>query len=283
MDICLVFSDDLNNKLLEFLSTKNNVKTFNFSSKSSDCFGENSLSYEDGFELSFNSQLLITDFKDEILLKKFYGEFIKFLENKNEDKIIKWLDVSVTTLDFSSQILSNLKIDFIEGSILNLTDDANQGILILSGNDQLSDIIVESGLPEFFAQAIYLGKTFSSKFYKKAFLISVAGNAMALAEAITYCNAKKLDFRKALEIVGQGAGSSVFLQLFGEIAISKDFNPKNLSITRLINEYEILINESNVNLNVVACFKECLEELKNKNLGIESIVEYYVDKNGNDI
>lgn len=283
VEICLVFNTDLDSALLRFLSSKNNLKTFNFNNSFSDYLDTNVLKFDEIFETISNCQLLITDFNDEKILKKFYNDFTKFLENKNLDKAVSWLDFSVCSSDLSLQISNNNTIDFIEGTILNLTKKINQGILILSGTDQSSEIIIGSCLPEFFVESIYLGKTFSSKFYKKAFLISVAGNAMALAEAINYCKIKNLDFNKALEIIGQGAGSSVFLQLFGNTVISKNFKPENLSVNKLIKEYEILINESNVNINVVTCFKECLEELEDKNLGIESIVNYYVNKNGNDI
>lgn len=275
VEICLVYCDELNHELLRNLSNANNVRTFNFEINNDN---------KEIDEYIFRNDLIITDFKSENLLNEFYFFYKKWLSTKVDwNNKISWFDISTRSLETINKIGSDQSIDFVDGSILNLTDDSTQGILILSGNQEISETVVSNSFKDFFRNVFYLGEKFVSKIYKNAFLISIAGNAMALAEAFKYCEVKQLDFNKVLDIVDDGAGSSTFLQIFGNSVMWQNFKPSNLSISRLIEEYDILINHSKINLNVVNCFKECLEELENKSLGIESIVKYYNDKSGNNV
>lgn len=270
MEICLVYLKKYNQDLYNFLITNNSVSLLEFDKN------------DENFKSKLvKSDLIITEFLNDSDLISF-NQFLNSLVKKDDesDKELKWLDLSDCLVSTIQNLSFNEKISFVESSILNFANDYNLGMLVLSGDNNLCTKLKEEVLGDFFNEVIYLGEQYLCKFYKNSFLISVAGNAMALAEAYSYCDIKKMDFSKLMEVVDNGAGSSKFLLMFKDLVISNSFLGSNVSIQKLIDEYKKLVEQTPMNLTIVNCFREYLEDLEDKSLGIESIVLYYKNKIG---
>jgi 3-hydroxyisobutyrate dehydrogenase len=125
----------------------------------------------------------------------------------------------------------------------------------------------------------YMGKAGSGMHAKLANQTVIAGNIMAIAEALTYAKSKNLNLESMLNVISNGSASSWQAINNGPKMLNKDYKP-GFFIKHFLKDLKLVIEEKeNLKLEVLETVTKAYEVLSNKGyqeLGTQAIIEYYL-------
>jgi 3-hydroxyisobutyrate dehydrogenase len=128
-------------------------------------------------------------------------------------------------------------------------------------------------------KVIRVGDAGSGQDAKLANQIAVAGNIIAVAEALSFAKAKNIDLNNMLEIINNGAGGSWQSINSAPKMISKDYTPTFL-VKHFVKDLGLVLDEKEaLKLPVVEQVYRIYAALEKANLGemgIQVVIEYYL-------
>jgi 3-hydroxyisobutyrate dehydrogenase-like beta-hydroxyacid dehydrogenase len=155
----------------------------------------------------------------------------------------------------------------------------NASLSIMFGGDEPTFKAVKPLLSLLGTKIILMGKAGSGQDAKLANQIAVAGNIIAITEALSFAKLKKLNLNHMLEIINNGAGGSWQSSNTAPKMISKDFTPTFL-VKHFVKDLGLVLDEKEaLKLPVVQqVFKiyAALEKAKLGEMGIQVSIEYYL-------
>lgn len=129
------------------------------------------------------------------------------------------------------------------------------------------------------SKVIRVGTVGSGQEAKLANQIAVAGNIIAIAEALSFAKSKNINLNHMLEIINNGAGGSWQSINSAPKMISKDFTPTFL-VKHFVKDLGLVIEEKEaLKLPIVEqAFKifAALEKANLGEMGIQVVIEYYL-------
>jgi len=127
----------------------------------------------------------------------------------------------------------------------------------------------------------YMGKAGSGMHAKLANQTVIAGNIMAIAEAITYAKSKELNLDNMLNVIVNGSASSWQAINNGPKMLIKDYKP-GFYLKHFLKDLKLVIDEKeDLKLDVLETVTKAYEILSDNgydDLGTQSIIEYYLLK-----
>jgi 3-hydroxyisobutyrate dehydrogenase len=159
------------------------------------------------------------------------------------------------------------------------TGAINRTLSIMVGGDFE---IYEKVLPLFklLGKAVtYMGSAGSGMHAKLANQTVIAGNIMAVAEALIYAKSKNLNLESMLNVISNGSASSWQAINNGPKMLIKDYKP-GFYVKHFLKDLKLVIEEKeDLKLEVLETVTKAYEVLNNQGyqeLGTQAIIEYYL-------
>ena len=157
----------------------------------------------------------------------------------------------------------------------------NGTLSIMVGGDEKTYTNVLPLLEIMGSKITYMGKPGSGMHAKLANQTVIAGNIVAIAEALTYAEKKGLEPYRMLEVIVGGSANSWQAAKNGPKMISKDYQP-GFYLKHYLKDLKLIIEEKeDLKLPVlekVTDIYERLYQLGFQDFGTQAIIEYYIQK-----
>jgi 3-hydroxyisobutyrate dehydrogenase len=129
------------------------------------------------------------------------------------------------------------------------------------------------------SKIIKVGEVGSGQEAKLANQIAVAGNIVAIAEALSFAKSKNINLNDMLEIINNGAGGSWQSIHSAPKMLSKDFTPTFL-VKHFVKDLGLVLEEKDALklpiVEQVSRIYTALEKAKLGEMGIQVVIEYYL-------
>jgi 3-hydroxyisobutyrate dehydrogenase len=157
----------------------------------------------------------------------------------------------------------------------------NGTLSIMVGGEEKAYAKILPLLEKMGTKITYMGKPGSGMHAKLANQTVIAGNIVAIAEALTYAEKKGLDPYQMLEVIVGGSANSWQAAKNGPKMVQKDYQP-GFYLKHYLKDLKLVLEEKeNLKLPVVekvADIYQRLFDLGFQDFGTQAVIEYYIQK-----